>query len=90
VWTQELAAEQTYFDEALECRERQREGLSQAPTAAPHKGAAAVLKRFADEAISSLAHPTRLSHSDALIMRVMSRGTWLQRHLERRAGRPCR
>jgi hypothetical protein len=53
----ELAAEQTYFDEALECRERQREGLSQAPTAAPHKGPAAGLKRLADEAISSLRPP---------------------------------
>ena len=53
----ELANEQAYFDRALECRERQRDSLRHAPAAAPHKGAAAALKRIADDAIDGLRPP---------------------------------
>lgn len=53
----ELIAEQAYFDEALEHRERFRHGLERAPSAAVHRGAAAGIYTSVQDALSHLRGP---------------------------------
>ena len=53
-----LAAEQVYFDRAYERRERQREGLRQAPSAGVHKGAISMIKKTTDRALEKLRGPS--------------------------------
>lgn len=55
--TSQIAAEQSYFDEALEHREKSRATLRKAPSAAVHKGAASAIRGEVENALSRLGKP---------------------------------
>lgn len=55
--TNEIQAEQAYFDEVAEARERMRAATGAAPEAAAHPGAATGLRKQADRDLASLGGP---------------------------------